>query len=338
MRVAFSINGEGMGHAARSSGIIQALRGEIDPVIYTPKNRRRFFQDHVPEADLRAIKKVGFVRQASQVDYAKTVAQAVRNNLSTIRKDVKRLEEQLRADDVQAVVSDYEPYGAFAGRNLDLPVISLCHQGVLLDRKNTAAADLRGHYTDYLLAAAATLLMTGPAHELLTSSFYNGDFGGVLREELREATPTRSQGVLVYTKNPGAHEQISQALRGARATYWPDATKSQEDYNHALIHADAVIAPAGHQMICECLHLDKPVLVIPEENQFEQELNAQMLALSGRGMRAHASNLEQAVDAFMRNKDDFPLRPAAAGVNYVFHDDTAHAAQTLYDRLTHASR
>ena len=47
--------------------------------------------------------------------------------------------------------------------------------------------------------------------------------------------------------------------------------------------ADAVVTTAGNQLVGEVLYLEKPVLAMPESNNFEQFINAFFLEQSGTG-------------------------------------------------------
>ena len=50
-----------------------------------------------------------------------------------------------------------------------------------------------------------------------------------------------------------------------------------------LASCRAVLCNAGNQLVGEALYLEKPVFVLPEERNFEQEVNAHFLAREGTG-------------------------------------------------------
>jgi uncharacterized protein (TIGR00661 family) len=59
-----------------------------------------------------------------------------------------------------------------------------------------------------------------------------------------------------------------------------------EGFLHDLARCKGVIATAGFTLITESLHLGKPYLALPMRGQFEQELNALLLAELGSADRA----------------------------------------------------
>lgn len=85
---------------------------------------------------------------------------------------------------------------------------------------------------------------------------------------------------MVYLKKSLAEEllPILKLFPQNKLRFFPN---SEHDFITSLASCRGVISSAGHQLISECLHLQKPMLVIPESGQYEQQLNAEMLEKTG---------------------------------------------------------
>jgi UDP-N-acetylglucosamine:LPS N-acetylglucosamine transferase len=147
--------------------------------------------------------------------------------------------------------------------------------------------------------------MMGPYDELIYCSFYRGDIGPLIRQEIKSAPRQDSGRLTVYLK-PGYKESVVRILDELGLVYdvFPDPNKN---YAQHLASCTAVITSAGHQSICEAIYLGKPIFVIPQRGQYEQRLNAQMLRKSGRGEYSTLRALKKRLPRFLERLEDFPL-------------------------------
>jgi len=76
-----------------------------------------------------------------------------------------------------------------------------------------------------------------------------------------------------------------------------------------LATSRALITTAGNQLLGEALYLGKPVLAIPEERNYEQQINGHFLEMTGAGWSVEAGRIsEKTVRSFMENIDRFQYR------------------------------
>jgi uncharacterized protein (TIGR00661 family) len=91
---------------------------------------------------------------------------------------------------------------------------------------------------------------------------------------------------------------------------------SQQGFVDDLRTARAVVAGGGFSLMCEAVHLHVPLLCVPLEGQWEQQLNARWLAKLGYGAWAPALEPKK-VTEFLNRVDEY-----AAGVaRYVPRDN-----------------
>ena len=101
---------------------------------------------------------------------------------------------------------------------------------------------------------------------------------------------------------------------------------SRDGFLTDLAGAKAVIATAGFTLISEALYLRKPYCALPMNGQFEQELNAFMLARLGYGKNAAELSSESLGD-FLYHIPDYEQNLAG----YPAEDN--HAIQQKLDEL-----
>ena len=121
-------------------------------------------------------------------------------------------------------------------------------------------------------------------------------------------------------------------IPGIRYKVFPDP---KDDFITALSGCRGVITNAGHQLLSEALHLEKPILAIPMEGQFEQKLNAEMLKQSGRGVGGRTDTIRESLEEFFEFVEIFsPAVPAVSpGTHFCLRDDTETAASLINSHL-----
>lgn len=298
MKIVYGCNGEGRGHAARTAALWPLLRVRHDITVWAPESIDSFLHEKCDGIQTRPIPGLHFAHNGHRILYLETL----KKNLSIIgnrRKIVTLLAREMRENGVQGVISDYEPLTAMAAVKAGIPLINLNHPSVVL-----RTASLRG---DAISAKIVSSIMSPPAQKNLICSFYDGDVGPILREEVRNAVPSRGDYILVYLKASSA-EAVKSTLKAFSDTefrFFPDPSR---DFIDSLAGCRAIIAPAGHQLLSEALYLKKPVLAIPQEKQYEQRLNARMLKASGWGRGTDLSNLGKDLRKFLDELDRYPRK------------------------------
>ncbi|MDA3948032.1 MAG: glycosyltransferase [Spirochaeta sp.] len=321
--IALSCTGEGFGHAARTVALAEELRKTCRLVIFCPPHLFPFMRQHLSDVPLEEIPYFSFVKFRDRIDYARTVYA----NLPALIRfpvSVRRIVSRLRRYRVSALISDYDPFGSAAAKALGVPVLQINHPAVVLRQREFSLQSL--------LAKIVSVLLMGTYQRKLVVSFYNGDVGPVVRRSIVAGYRSAEDFFVVYVK-PTYRDSVLQALSRQGVTkvhVFPDPQKRMADY---LGRCRAVISSAGHQFMSEALVLGKPIFVVPQAGQYEQLLNARMLARSGRGEWARLQELDERLATFIGNIDQYPLHRPGTGVRYRFDNDLDRAVAKILQFL-----
>jgi uncharacterized protein (TIGR00661 family) len=305
-KIFYSVAGEGRGHATRVRTIVEELRREHEIVLFAPHVAYDFLYDIYQDAvdvDVRRIPGLEFSYNGRRVSYFRSIRQSLPylRNLSTL---VSRMERLLHDEQPDLIITDFEPALPRAAKRVGLPFLSFDHQHFL------TAFDLSSLPWPLWLKAQSiamtiNLFYTGQK-ETIISSFFSpplrpgcrnvSSVGVLLRRELQQARPVDDQHLLVYLRR-FAPPRLMQALRrcGRRVLVYGLGEQPRDGNLHYyevnetgflddLISCHALISNAGNQLVGEALSLQKPVLAIPEEGNFEQSVNAHFLDLTGYGI------------------------------------------------------
>jgi uncharacterized protein (TIGR00661 family) len=170
----------------------------------------------------------------------------------------------------------------------------------------------------------------------LATTFYFGElkndrtflFPPILREKVQRLEPDDEESILVYCTQAFESfvEKLRQFPRERFVIYGFDRSAVEENLEFKPFDTDgflvdlarcrAVMATAGFTLITESLHLRKPYLALPMRGQFEQELNAIMLAELGYGKNGRESTVE-GIGEFLYRLPEHRERLA----RYVSHDN-----------------
>lgn len=318
--IALSCAGEGFGHAARTVALAGVLRDRYRLVILCPPHLFAFMEEHLGnEVLLEPIPFFAFVKIRERVDWPRTflynLPLALRFPVA-----VTRIARRLRVHRAEALISDYDPFGAYAADRLGMPILQINHPSVVL-RSRWLSVE-RG------IARLISVILMGKYHRKVVVSFYDGDIGPVVRPAIDPTRVSNEDFYVVYLK-PGYRKLMLRALKRLAITnvkLFPDPEANILDY---LGRCKGVISSAGHQFMSEAIVLGKPVFVVPQEGQYEQMLNARMLELSGRGRWATAERLEEGLGSFIAEIDGFPHEPTGTGVRFRFDNDLPKAVDRI---------
>jgi hypothetical protein len=206
-----------------------------------------------------------------------------------------RLVDRLRALRIDAVISDFDPFLPWAARIAGIPILQINHPGIV-------QRVLRPRLVS-LIAALGTRLLEGPWNDRIHISFYGGDAGPILREEIF-AHRVRDGGTVLVNLKECLRPVVIPVLdaMGLRYRLVPDP---RENFEEAISACSFVLSTAGHQIIVESIALNKPVLVIPQRGQWEQQLNAEMVEKTGKGKSTTVELLSAAIQDFTLNLERY---------------------------------
>lgn len=308
------------------AALCQGLSGEHRVSLLCPDHTWDRLRPRFPDFDFTPIPYLRTIYRYNSVDVGRTL---VFNSGHFLRRPwtTRRLADRLQDMGIQALISDYEPFGPLAAKRAGIPVLLFNHQGVVDTHRSLKPSWLLAWFINRVM------MPYGNAH--ITSSFYNGDVGPLIRQEVTGKTPTRGDFVFVYARE-AFREHVVPALGRFPDTNFRVFPSGHSSFTDSLASCLGIVAPAGHQLISECLSLGKPLLVFPQQGQYEQELNARMLAASGWGMIGSIRRLPRALERFLAALDRFPLHQPSTGVRYCLHDDAPRAVRLVDEWLRQA--
>lgn len=311
--ILYGVNGEGAGHSTRSKEVLTHLVEKGHKVHVA--SFARGLENLKPHFDVTSIYGFRFAYVNNRVRYKRTIAK----NLVTIpqaAKSLRRLKHLVRDENIDLVITDFEPLTCHVGHKFHLPVISIDNQHCLTNAVVSYPDEYR---RDAAAAKIVTKLMTPRARAYLVISFFTAPirkrntflFPPLLRQEILRATPTAGDHVLVYVTSPApALEKLLGSVRANFIAYGFGREGAEgnivfkkpslDGFFHDLVTARAVIANSGFSLVTEALHLGKPYLAVPVSHQFEQVFNAYWLQQSGYGTWWEKLTKER-VDSFLNN-------------------------------------
>lgn len=292
MRIAYSCAGEGMGHAMRTAALGPLLERRHRVTYFVPGSVRQLLAEKMGERPFERIPHFSFKKRGERVRILATLWSALPTAL-LFPAALARIAARLRSLGVQAVISDFEPFLPWAARLSGIPVFQVNHPGIV--------QRVRRLHPLAWPTAIATRLLEGPWSERVHISFYSGDAGPIIRREVF-AHPLRDEGFALLNLKRSYRPLVLPILEGAGLRYrlFPDPAA---DFEEALSSCSWVLSSAGHQIIAESLALNKPILVIPQRGQWEQRLNAEMVAATGKGRSTTLQRLARDLPGFVAALD-----------------------------------
>lgn len=224
------------------------------------------------------------------------------------------------------IINDFEPVTAWSCKMRRLPCIAMSHQAAFMSDKTPRPSKIE-KAPEWLMRNYA------PGSKSIGFHFNKYDnfiYTPVIRSEIRKASIQNNGHIAVYL--PAYHPaMLVQLFKNVPAVLWKVFTKNlprpvTEDnvklcpidnahWVEAVATSEAVLMGAGFEGPAEALYLGKKLMVIPMNNQYEQQCNAEALALMGvRTYKKIGKNFSAKLNHWLLN--DQPV-----SVNY--QDDTA---------------
>ena len=326
MRILYGVTGEGMGHATRSRVILEGLLAAEHQVRVVVSGRAHaFLQKCFFEREGITIQEIHGLHlkyEGNALDLADSI-------LSNLKKAPHGLLWNIAAYskvaedgfDPEVVISDFETWAYWYGLNHRLPVISIDNMQII-NRCHHTADVTGGKSRDFLMAKMAVKIkIPGAYHYLVTSFFFppvrkprTTLVPPILRPEILRARREPGKHVLVY-QTAASNEALVPILQSLDCEFRVYGMGkegqegnvrlcpfSQDGFVDDLRTARAVIAGGGFSLMGEAVHLHVPMLSVPIDGQYEQELNARYLDKLGYGAWARELDADTIV-AFLDNAD-----------------------------------
>ena len=311
--ILYGVNGEGAGHSTRAREVLTHLAEKGHKVHVASFDRG--LENLKSRFDVTEIYGFRFAYVNNRVRYKRTLAK----NLITVPKAAKsltRLKHLVDEEEIEVVITDFEPLTCHIGHRCHLPVISIDNQHFLT--RAAVSYPLR-YRRDAAAAKLVTKLMTPHARAYLVISFFAAPirkrntllFPPLLRQEILSATPSEADHVLIYVTSPApALAKLLGSVRTRFIAYGFGRAVTQGNitfkkpslhgFLEDLVSARAIIANSGFSLVTEALHLGKPYLAVPVGRQFEQIANAYWLQQLGYGAWWDQLNKER-IESFLFN-------------------------------------
>ena len=329
MRILYGVVGEGMGHATRSAVVLEHLLHAGHEVRVVVSGRAHgFLVDRLrsfSKATLEEIEGLTLRYFGNRLKMTESIFHNLRKAPKAIRKNIK-VYRKVAEDgfEPELVISDFESWAALYALRHRLPVVSVDNMQIINrckhDQRVTAA---RGF--DFRVARLAVRMKMPGAYHYLISSFF---FPPVRKRRTTLVPPILRPEVIAAKREPGDHVVVY--LRAANASQMLDVLRKFPGPFHVygidsdgdntrknvtlcgfsptrflddLRTARAVVAGGGFTLMSEAVDLHVPMLSVPIERQYEQELNARYLEKLGYGMWTPRLT-EKAVGTFLEKTDE----------------------------------
>ncbi len=329
-----------MGHATRSRVVLEHLLGAGHDVRVVVSGRaHRFLLDRLEKYDNVTVEEIhGLTLRyfSNRLDKSKSLFDNLKNAPAGIRKNVKVYRKVAESGfRPEIVISDFESWAALYALNHFLPVISIDNMQVINrcthDKQVTAAKGF-----NFRVAKLAVKMKLPGAYHYLVSSFF---FPPVRKKRTTLVPPILRPEIIAARREPGDHVLVYQTAvndalipvlkrlpynfrvygmgrEGSEGNVTLRAF-SETGFVDDLRTARAVIAGGGFSLMSEAVSLHVPMLSVPVEQQYEQELNARYLAHLSYGSWARSLDAD-VVEGFLARVDDY----AHALESYERHDNS----------------
>jgi len=319
MRILYGVVGEGMGHATRSSVILEHLTKQHEVHVVVSGRARDYLAQRFQ--NVHKIWGLTIQYEGNSVRKLGTLLENVKGAVKGFPANIKAYFDLVDDFKPDVVVSDFESFSYLYATNHMLPVISVDNMQIINRCKHDAAL-LAGHERDFeLTKSIVKAKLPGCFHYLVATFFYpevrkdrTTLLPSILRPEILAARSEPGEHLLVYQtsttntellsalKQSGIPCRVYGVRRGIKAdeveqnlTFRPF---SEAGFIDDLRTSRAVVAGGGYTLMSEAVYLRKPVLSLPVQGQFEQTLNALYLQKLGYGR--HTEVLDKpTLDAFL---------------------------------------
>ena len=337
MRILYGVVGEGMGHAIRSRVVLDHLVSEGHQVHIVASQRAvDFLRRHFGEDSVSRIHGLHIVTEENRVRRGKTLWENVRDGAEALPGQIKAYFELIERFEPEAVVSDFESWTYLFGKAHRLPVFSVDNMQIINRCKHEKAVTEKKSF-DFSVAKLAVKMKLPRAYHYLVTSFF---FPKVRKKRTSLVPPILRPEILAARREPGDHVLVYQTAaqneelvpmlktlpyrfrvygmgrEGSEGNVTLCAF-SETGFVDDLRTARAVIAGGGFSLMSEAVSLHVPMMSIPIEKQYEQELNARYLKYLGYGTWARTLDRDR-VERFLSHSADH----AHALESYVRRDNS----------------
>lgn len=317
-RIFYSLCGEGLGHAIRSGVVIEYLINEGYDLVVFASDRAYDYLSNKFE-NVYYIGGFNTVYENNSVRNKKTFAYNMKDVPSDLKNNMNMMYKLARKFKPDIIVSDFEFYANLLSHLLRIPLISIDNMHVLTEAKYSSP---NRYIKDRIFSEAVVHAFIQRADRTLIYSYFYPELKDttttkyvdpIIRDEIIQLKSSVGEHILVYQTSDSNSELIELLKNNPDRKFiiYGFHTDKREDnllfrkFSEKQLYEDfknaqCVITNGGFSFITEALQLEKPVLSIPVNKQFEQILNAIYLDRLGYG--EHHDNITQNIlDNFIAN-------------------------------------
>lgn len=298
--VFYCVCGEGMGHAIRTSVIVDRIKDKYDVHIFSSDRAYNYLSSKFDN-----VYKIGGFNTVyinNKVNNLKTLANALKRNPKNIRAGYEILYKKARQLHPDVIVTDFEIYATSVSKLLNIPLISLDNIHMMTQTK----IDYPKHHFMEMIKAKGVIktYVVKPKIHILTSFFFPKIksrkhaviYPPVIREDILKLKPSKGDHIIVYqtSKESGRLVGKLKALKNEKFIIYgfninkKDRNLTFKEFNEDEFYEDlasskAVICNGGFTFISEAIYLKKPIFSIPASGNFEQTLNGFYVQKLGYG-------------------------------------------------------
>lgn len=311
----YCICGEGMGHAIRSSVIIDRIKDKYDVYIFSSDRAYKYLNEKFDN-----VYKIGGFNTVyinNKVSNTKTLINALKRNPLNIKEGYEELYKKARKLSPDVIVTDFEIYATMVSKLLSIPLISLDNIHMITQ----TAIDYPPKHQGEMLKAKGVIksYVIKPKIHILTSFFYPKIkpkkravlYPPVIREDILKLKPTIEDHIIVYQTSKESVKLVEQlkSLNEKFIVYGFNKDEVDENLTYKLFNenefyndlasAKAIICNGGFTFISEAISLKKPIYSVPAIGNFEQTLNGFYVQKLGYG-EYHEEMSPKKVEKFLK--------------------------------------
>jgi len=289
-RILYAVQGEGMGHAIRSSVIIRYLLKKHELVIVSSNRAYRFLLNKFD--NVYNIYGFHIVYKNNAVDNLKTFVQNVRKLPEGSVNNLRKLIKLIYRFNPNIIISDFEPFSYLVGTLFGIPIIGIDNIHIAKLCRLSIPKKYKKHYMTASLCPRSLGIKAD--YYLIPTFFYPKKKNPrkiflvppVIRDEIITSKPTDKSHVLVYQTSKSYKalirllKKIDQKFviygfnRKSRFSNIVFKRFDERNFIEDLTSCKAVITNGGFGVITEAIYLHKPILSVPVKKNFEQITNA----------------------------------------------------------------
>ena len=321
-RLFYSLCGEGLGHAIRSAVVIEYLINEGYEVIVFASDRAYKYLSSKFE-NVYEIGGFNTVYEDNRVRNKKTFVYNMKDVPSDLKNTINKMYKLAKKFKPDLIISDFEFYANLLSHILRIPLLSIDNMHVITEAKYDSP---HRYAKDKLFAEAVVHAFIQKADKTLIYSYFYPPLKNeettryvdpIIRDEIYALKPKVGKHVLVYQTSDSNKELIELLKNNPEQEFIVYGFHKDERDNNVLFRsfqeeqlfadfkdAKCVITNGGFSLITEALQLEKPVLSIPVNKQYEQILNAMFIERLGYG--EHHDKINQKIlDNFLNKTEEY---------------------------------